>query len=520
MGCLTTEEKEELLSKKPILTDPRSKIIYAVFFALVDKGWKGVGAYESGVMTKNGFVLTLFKSDASRYTLREPDPYLVPAAITMFNVPNVSWVLERYNKIYDSGKIPTFWDFLYDSPEDIDKADNFQKFINQVDEIAEKHELELQSIGSFMAKSSEVSYQFSQYSGNITDTGLFMSLVDFAAIHSKSAYKILNAKDTDEFGKVFVLQQIQPPSSFETILRLSDFSEHYQNGDLIPLQISGDNSDDSLILVEASGAQMGGIPKSLRKLNFSKEKQEMIGIAIEERRYIIPLLKADDSLIMDVLSLVRCSCEYEALLKLPDDRELLHVLVDYAKAGYSIWDPLMVGDANEARFELNELIEANAYDQNSLRQEYGNQMYELITFLKTHYMRASFKPTDRPNYVFLDMLARNNILLNLTSAMQKDTITDQSGTLYLHKVYMDFNTQNELRAFFSEPSMEDIFEKVFSECAHVTFDWRSGFGLSCHDYTLLRVPCGYAFQVKDKGITAYMLRVNDETFSYGDIPMK
>ena len=97
---MTNEELQEVLANKPFLTDIKLRIKYAVFIALIQRGWKGVRTSFSGVLTKNDFVLTLYKSDASTLEMQKPSNYLVPAAVNLFNFPNTTWVLERYNKIY------------------------------------------------------------------------------------------------------------------------------------------------------------------------------------------------------------------------------------------------------------------------------------------------------------------------------------------------------------------------------------------------------------------------------------
>ena len=151
---MTNEELQEVLANKPFLTDIKLRIKYAVFIALIQRGWKGVRTSFSGVLTKNDFVLTLYKSDASTLEMQKPSNYLVPAAVNLFNFPNTTWVLERYNKIYASGRMQSVWDFLYDKPELIDESPTFIKFINEVDEIANKQELELQSLGELYEDSS------------------------------------------------------------------------------------------------------------------------------------------------------------------------------------------------------------------------------------------------------------------------------------------------------------------------------------------------------------------------------
>lgn len=80
---MTNEELQEVLANKPFLTDIRLRIKYAVFIALIQRGWKGVRTSFSGVLTKNDFVLTLYKSDASTLEMQKPSKYLVPAAVNL-----------------------------------------------------------------------------------------------------------------------------------------------------------------------------------------------------------------------------------------------------------------------------------------------------------------------------------------------------------------------------------------------------------------------------------------------------
>lgn len=514
---LTSEELSEVLAQKPELTDVKLRIKYATFIALIQRGWKGVGSSYSGVLTKNDFVLTLYKSDASAFQLKEKNKYIVPAAITYFNLPNVSWVLERYNRVFASGKLQSIWEFLYDQPDKIDTTESFMKFINEVESIVNLSNLELQSMGNVYHQDVRNGYQYSVYKGNIVDTGLFLSTTDFGAVRTQTVYRIKSS--TEQNGdKVFVLQQLEPASQLDTILTMKDFEEHYVKGEIVPLAAKEAQLTGDIELVAVNSTAMSGLPLQLQRLNFSLEKQQIVGEAIRKRFYIAPLLRiADDSLLPKVLELVKLSNEFDLLNRLPQDVEQLDCLLEYARAGYSIYQPLQNDNVSDSRFEFSELLESASYESEQLAMQYNAGTCELLKFLKTFYMSTEIKPGERANYAYLNMLNEHHILTNLCTSMLSDTMTDPSGTLYLHKVYLNFQTQNEIRSFFFEEGMESIFEKTFSECVHVSFDWRAGFGLSCSGYTLVRVPYGYALRNNDNITMGYILRVNDEVLSYGDL---
>lgn len=48
-------------------------------------------------------------------------------------------------------------------------------------------------------------------------------------------------------------------------------------------------------------------------------------------------------MVQDILALLRSCQEYYYLNNLPNDLELIHVLIEYARAGLSIWLPLQTG---------------------------------------------------------------------------------------------------------------------------------------------------------------------------------
>lgn len=514
---MTDQELQDVLSHKPILTDPREKIKYAVFIALIQRGWKGVASEYSGVLTKNNFVLTLFKSDSTRFILREPNPYLVPTAISYFQVPRANWVLERYNKLYDSGKVQLIWDYLYDEPETMTESNTFMKFIEQVDTIASKHELELQCMGSSYTSEKTSYLSFSAHDGSITDTGIFMSLVDFGSVKKKVAYKIEQATVLDGDRRVFVLSQLEPPSSLETIVDADDFNANYVNGNLVPLNVIQHEGSEEFYLVASSGASMGGLPVALQKLNFSMDKQGVIGEAIVNNLYVIPLLKLSDESAKIALELLKETTEYQMLNQLPDDPEYLRVLLDYARAGYSLYKPLESGIAGDAAYELTELLDFESSAENDLRQEYTVAMVELIRFLRTHYLSTEYRKNELPNYCYLRMMQERGILKNLTHDMLSNTMMNADGVLFLHKAYANFVTTNEVRSLFFEPGMEDFFEPCFAESVHFSFDWREGFGMDCANYSLVRVPCGYKVLDSDRVARGFILKVNDEIFTYGDL---
>lgn len=89
-----------------------------------------------------------------------------------------------------------------------------------------------------------------------------------------------------------------------------------------------------------------GCRQLFQGLNFSLDKQKVIGEAIKDNLYIIPLLLAPDNMVQSVLALLRSCQEYYYLNNLPNNLELIQVLIEYARAGLSTWLPLQTGDAS------------------------------------------------------------------------------------------------------------------------------------------------------------------------------
>lgn len=513
---MNKEEMHKILMEKPNLTNVKDRVKYAVFAGLVQRGWFGVGASYSGVLTKNDFVLTLYKSDASNFVLSQKTDYVVPAAITCFIIPNAGWTLERYNKLYASGKIQSMWEYLYEQPELISESESFVKFLNDVDRIANLPELELQSLGELYASDGEEVYSFEVYNGPITDTGIFLSMKDFDSVNEKTVYQILTAKEEND-ERFFVLRQMQPASVIEITIGLEAFNEHYRNRELIPLTATKVNSGN-YTLVPAGGSSMSGLPAPLRALGLSLDKQQVLGKSIIERLYILPLLFADDGEILQcVYDILSISHEYDLLNHLPNDIERLKIILEYARAGLSIYQPLTSESVGDSEFELNEIVENMAYDRQELGSVYDTSTIELINFTRTFYMTVTPKPNVVSNYMYLQMLYENNILLKLCSSMLHDTLSDSAGVLYLHKVYLNYDAQNEIRAYFGEEGMEQLLEKSLTDCIHVSFDWRTGFGLDCPKYVLVRVPGGYKLLNNERCVEGFVLKINNEVFSYGNV---
>lgn len=514
---MNDEELQKILSHKPVLTDPHDKIKYVVFLALVQRGWKGVGSEYSGVLTKNDFVLTLYKADASQFPLKEPNEYLVPTAISYFQIPRATWVLEQYNKVYDSGKMQNLWDFLYDQPESMDDSDTFMKFINGVDSIASKSQLELQGMGSTYTKHNEEYLTFSPYNGPITDTGVFLSLVDLDPIKSKVAYQIQDAKEDEEGDRYFVLSQLEPKSFIETMVPCSVFGNLYESGQLVPLSVKKALSEDIFELVDAASTAMSGLPKPIQELNFSLDKQKFIGEALNSRLYVLPLLKVSEENCESVLKLLQVSSEYDMLNQIPDDSYELDALLEYARAGFSLYQPLQCDSEDEMMYDLHELLESFGSRKNDLLNEYGVSMVELLTYKYTFYLDGNLKGIKRPNFAYIELLLQNNILVHLCNALTENATMNSDGVLFLHKVYLDFDTKNEIRSFFFEVGYEDVFEHSFADSTYISFDWRTGFGLDCAKYSLVRVPSGYKVLNTDRKTSGFLLKVNGECFSYGDV---
>lgn len=512
-------ELRQILDRKPELHDVKNKIKYVVFAGLVQRGWKAVGAEYSGVLTKNDFVLTLYRSDASRFVLTDKSKYVVPAAINYFVIPNTSWTLERYNKIYAYGKMTSLWDYLFDNPAECWNSESFVKFVDEVERIANMHELEMQSVGEMYVELSEDGFNFSVYSGPITDTGIFTPIKDFGPLSNQTVYRIVSATEQQITGnRTFVLQQLQPPSAIEIMLDASLFNEHYMNHELVPLSMHHVKNTD-IQLVSADGAAMGGLPPTIQKLNFSLDKQKLIGEAIAERLYVLPLLLAPDEVMNEVLSLIRTSSEFDLLLHLPNNKEYLGVILDFARMGLSIYQPLAEKSVSDAKFCFSELLADLDYEKQQLRQKYNLPLTELLVFLKTHYFSMMSDAANTANYTYLQLMIDNNVLKHVNTCMLSNTITNSSGVLFLHKVYMDPDTITELRAFFYEEKMDFVFEKSMDNFIHVSFDWRMGFGLDCDRYTLIRVPTGYRVLTKDRNTAGFILKVNDEILTYGDLSM-
>ena len=515
---MTNEELQEVLANKPFLTDIRLRIKYAVFIALIQRGWKGVRTSFSGVLTKNDFVLTLYKSDASTLEMQKPSKYLVPAAVNLFNFPNTTWVLERYNKIYASGRMQSVWDFLYDKPELIDESPTFIKFINEVDEIASKQELELQSLGEMYEDSSTYqNYSFHQSSKSIVETGMFYPSVGFASVLAGMPYRILSTGEDSLGGKYFVLQKMQSADLEPVHVTADAFQQQYAAGTVIPIEATPVQSSETLNLVKAQGTAMSGLPPVIQGLNFSLDKQKVIGEAIKDNLYIIPLLLAPDNMVQSVLALLRSCQEYYYLNNLPNNLELIQVLIEYARAGLSIWLPLQTGDASEAKFELNELLENIIYDKQQFTSEYGADVAALLTFAKTYCTPITPSAGVSANYLYLQMMIEKKELLNVCSSMLSETMTDSSGRLFLHKVYMSFEAKNELRSFFYEEGMSSYLDNALNDIIYLCFDWKSGFTIKCKDYSLVRVPCGYKVLNADGLSTGFILKVNNSIFTYGDL---
>lgn len=514
---MTQEQLSDLLEHKPTLVEVKDKIKYAVFITLVQRGWKGVGSSFSGVLTKNDFVLNLYKSDPSSFELKESSEFLVPTAICYFTVPNTSWTLERYNKLYGYGRMQSIWEFLYETPEKADDSETFMKFIEEVDSTANLSSVELQSLGQLYKQEDYFGYTFAVHKGNIVDTGIFISRVSFGSIQANTVYKIKTTTVSEQGEKVFVLTQLEPKSVVETIMTLEDFSNHYQAGDLTTLTAKQETKQGELQLVQASGSARSGLPKVIADLEFSSEKQSFIGEALKERLYLTPLLLADDSNIKAAFELLKLSHEYSLLNKLPSDPEMLDVLLEYARAGFSLYQPMNDDNASDARFELSEVLESTNAVVNNVSAEIGANAIDLWKFEKTFMFSIDFKKVSSANYLYLQALQENGYFSRLCSPMLSNTMTDSSGTLYLHRVYVDYDAQNELRAFFYEEGMEDLFERTMSEFTHLYFDWRSGFGLCCVKYTLVRVPGGYQILARDRKVLGYMLKVNGTVYNYGDL---
>lgn len=513
---MTQEQVAELLSKKPELFDVKDKIKYAVFVTLVQRGWKGVGSSYSGVLTKNGFVLNLYKSDATATELEEPSEYLVPSCICYFSMPNTSWTLERYNKLYGYGRLQSIWDFLYDRPEEAEESTSFMKFINEVDTTASLSTLELQSMGQMYQQDDYMGYIFSVHQGAITDTGLFMSRVDFGAIRSKTAYKI-NRTEKQDGQPVFILTQIDPPSQFETILPLEDFGIHYQAGDLVVLSVKQELQPGELQLVQASANAKSGLPAPIEALSFSNAKQSILGTALQERLFITPLLTATEDNISKVYELLKLSSEYLLLTHLPNNSEMLDVLLEYARAGFSLYQPLKDGSASDAQFELTELLEMLSESADSMAVEIGAASMELWKYEKTFAFDIPIERQSSINYSYLQALLNRGYFTKMCTPLLENSMVNKAGALYLHRVYVGFDVQNELRSFFFEEGMEKYLEHAMSEFTHLYFDWREGFGLCCVNYTIVRVPGGYKILSKDNLVLGFILKVNGEVYSYGDL---
>lgn len=511
-------ELNYLIKCKPNLTETNEKIQYVTSVALYKRGWKSVGKLASGVYTKNDFILTLYKATV-RDDVTSASTFVSPVAVQVFcNLANTTWVLERYNKIYGSGKMQVFWENIFDKLEDMDEYDSFIEFIEKIDKIANSSNLELASMGQ-MYKSilDDDGYSYTISDNSITETRLFYSSLDFWEIKAACVYQILTIiTDDPDYGQALLIQRVYPHKENEISMPASLFVNAMNTGAIIATKrMTGVEDDRSLI--DATGTEMAGLPVAIQKLNFSLKKQEILGQAIKENLYILPLLLSTDENLQDVLAITRSCNETRLLLQLPQDTEMLKVIVEFARAGYSIWQPLQETKATDAKFILTELLENAGYQKQEMVSEYGAATADLMNYMQTSFLSCEPAKGIRANFLYLQALKKVQILQNLCDCLMSEAMTDNNNNrLLLHTVYTTNTAKNEIRSFFYEEGLEDLLEKVLKEYLYVTFDWRHGFGLDCKRYAIERVAAGYRVYDNKHNIVGYYLKVNGEVFSYGD----
>ena len=162
-------------------------------------------------------------------------------------------------------------------------------------------------------------------------------------------------------------------------------------------------------------------------------------------------------------------------------------------------------------------MENIVYDKQQFTSEYGADVATLLTFAKTYCTPLTPSAGVSANYLYLQMMIEKKELLNVCSSMLSETMTDSSGRLFLHKVYMSFEAKNELRSFFYEEGMSSYLDNALNDIIYLCFDWKSGFTIKCKDYSLVRVPCGYKVLNADGLPTGFILKVNNSIFTYGDL---
>lgn len=505
-----------LIKCRPKNLDDIEKIKYAVSVGLFQKGWTCVGKFASGIYTKNHFVLTLYRETINDEPITA-STFISPCTTQCYvNVPNVSWTLEKYNKLYDSGRVQAFWSKVFDDLEEMNEYDSFTEFITKVDDFANMSNLELASKGFvWRSDTDEDGYTYVGSDQDIMTTKYFGSLTDFGPVHAQTFYQILDIVDDPDMGKCFKIQSCFPETGPVELIS-PELLLHAIQAQVIVSASRVYVDTPKLTLVPVEGTQMAGLPTVIEDINFSMARQELIGQAIKERLFILPLLQTSDSNALIVLKIIKECHEERLLLQLPDNHEMLETILEYARAEYSIWQPLQE-DTADAKFELSELLENASYQKQEMLSSYGADITDLMTFLQTSFLSCNPKKGVRANFLYLQALIDQGILKNLCNCLMSESMTDSSKRLLLHEVYTTNEAKNELRSFFYEEGLEDIFEKIWKDYIYVSFDWRHGFGLDCKDYSIERVPTGYRVCNADHGIAGYYLKLNGQVFSYGDL---
>lgn len=520
-----SERIVEIDGKVDVLTNDYDKIRYITALKLRELGWSLVINECSGAYEKAGFKLFLFPKRGNRATRLVARTNILANVVRCFDVPRVSWQLEKYGALVATGKLSLSLSYIYNTDYWEDKE--FQAFIAEVESYLVLSKFQLAGYKTIY-KDLGSNYRFVPSESNIIQTRYFLCtsnpirLPQFLYAHAygilqltRSAFSYVEFNSNgSEIGDVHWLRDEE----------MTIFMELASRGVFraISLVTNSDNGVKQVVLQHSKG---DSVPEEILKLNYSDEHNKIISIALNKRLNVMPLLRKIDSMetLRALYELISVSKEYAILQKVTLNVEWIQILKQAAAVGFSLYDFVEAGSASIAKEMLLESVANFDSIFEDLRQEYTVSAITGLKFISTSankFSNISNKAIEQ--HVFLQQMLDTGIMISLVQDMLKHGRC-QDRLLYVFSSEITKNARAELRVFLSadefvcrDREWNNLLESILRDMRFIGFTRDTGFIVSAGDGYVGRQPGGFVFYNKQLNPEFRAFKLNGEYVRYGN----
>lgn len=512
------------------ILDDKDQIRYIFWEGLTKLGWQTVVNEVSGLYWKNGFLLSIFRTKPD--TRKERYGNAKANAYVYNKVSRISWQLEHYGALLDSGRINTTLSYVFVSGRYDDET--YQNLLNKFDGYTKLGNFELMSKKKIEIK-TEVPTE---------KVGLHVSDKDFMETMSFMLVSEIPGL-MDQFRlrvpyKLFL-------SSSKTLMAMPVSADGRQSGTAFPLSdqtrraLLGAVGVDGFVVLEygsylgienkielapMSDSAYAYLPQEIYDLNLPKWQNMLISEGIAKRYNILPLLRTDLSkeAVQGIFNLLAVSTEYSCMMAAPNDKDILQHVVQAAKNGFSIFKYLQPGNTV---MSVQTMIQEDVANFDSivtdLRKQYDLSAITALKFFSTSsFSQFTIEKSYTSFHVGLARLLKLGIMPETSKGLLADGVCSQY-VIYFSKSNLSFDMKAELRALFAAPDYSlkgepwtEVYDKLLLVTNYIAYCDKFGFLLSTKNGIFGRCLGGFFCLSLKMDPIYYAIQINGKYVEYMD----